>query len=263
MVSVPKPIIGQSAVPIIANQDFLSNLIDIVNSWQNGDFGPASVKSRRKGVVMGKNTSGAELPKGTVQQLGALTEPAVANVQPLHEYKPIIGLQDPVWNTSMDKLVILPSPFANNAIRAVGSNQYVPVQLDAAPTVGHGYCHVDPTDPKKLKSGTGGPFKIVSTFANNVAVIDTEQSQNTWQYRIKADDDLDDVELQNLDGTVFANTIKLEFIGDTPTVKADDVGPCINIGSKFYGQTSKGFECEDLCDCVDYSDALPNICPDP
>lgn len=223
---------ARSGQPITARK--WNMVVDRLDSRTAGSAAGGFGMSRVECFI--KNTSGNNRDIGEVLAIDSWDGPDGANVFEVPTNVAYTAV-DPVWHTSISRLVILAEPVpADGYGRAVLSGHCV-VSLSA----GSGsvqYVMLDPTAINQLKGATGGVGRLLAKLSGgDYGMINFRDDSDLWRYEMTQASQAPattTAKLLGIDGTEFAASINLtdpENLMDDQVIA--DTGYCHHVGNKF------------------------------
>ena len=243
-----KPQPGEPAFPFLGDTEMWSTLIEIIAKYRAGDFGarkqsgrsPVTIRGRNARVAVSGSGDSAIIAKSTLQVLGDIGSPPMTSsdvLKRLFEKKPTFELVDPVWHTSIDKVFPVPRDVPPNTTVPFYSQRYIVADVPGI-TVTDRYVMVDPDEPTALKgSGESGIYGVMGISHDDVAILDTRDSQPIWRYEMTAASGAPGdtaANLQTMEGTTFGAIQLSDPLGLMDDQANTDLGYCLHVGNKFY-----------------------------
>jgi hypothetical protein len=227
-------------------------MLAMLAEWQDKNSRPRLNQSLRSGIGV-LNDSEFPIPRGELRQLKELQNQELA-VEDFNEElflgmvnSPVFTVEDPVWHSKIDNLVVITRDLDVEDVGAFRSARYQSVSITNTPPseIQAGWAMPDPDNPKLLKfCKTSGIYRVVGWFdcsngdTENIAVVDTQDSQNLWRYRLNESSKAPDVttaKLYDMNDVLFALEINLSdpdgFMDDQAP---GDKGFCIYASGEFY-----------------------------
>ena len=235
-----KPSAGQPIIPFISNAGMWSTLVDMMADYKRGKLTNTSRRVGNPTSIIGR--AAEDTDAGVIQQISEIVKPSetVTNTAVLNmlNRKPVFELIDPVWHTAIDNLVVLNKPLPAGMPAAVNRSRFMPVAITVEDET-HRFVMLDPENPTQLKSATSGIYRIYGTYDDSTAILDTQQAQPLWRYKLTQESrapSTTTAKLYNLDGVEFSTepinlSDPLSLMNDQVT---DDLGFCIHIGNEFH-----------------------------
>ena len=152
------------------------------------------------------------------------------------------SVQDPVWSNQITRLAVVTNPTDGNVFGYARTNGQVVAQVSTL-IPSKQFLQVDPNNPTKLKSATGGPARFLASAGSGLAVVELGTPQNLWDYEL--DSELAEgaqqgqATLYELDGTPYGQ-ITLNFPDqriDCP-LPAGTKGRCMQCGNRWEALTT-------------------------
>lgn len=226
---------------LILSAGFQKDLVQLVNLFLAGGLGRTGDRKNPGPQVFVKNTTDSDFMPRQVVQLGAMVEPPSSLVDSYYQ-SPIVNAALPTWHTSIDNLTVMPSGALAGEIGGYSNRAWGAVNATIV-NASDRYAMIDPSDVTKVKTASGGPWKIIgSDSTNGVALVDFTKSQMLWRYELTQDSQapaITTAKLLNIDGTEFAASINLsDPDGMMDDQSSGDKGWCMHVGNTFQAQAA-------------------------
>jgi hypothetical protein len=228
-----EPATGEPVIKYVSNKSLWKDIVAMLSWWEATHGKLALVIGNYGDVVpIGLNTTKTLFKPGELAQIGGPVARSFLS-RPIEHYKnaPILKIENPVWPTSLDQLVII-----NKVLMPNLSVPIIKPTLFAVPGTmvldTDRYAMMDPQYPRKVRTADAGIFKIVAYLSDDngsYLILDSRQSQPIWQFRT-VEDGSTSAALHRLDGYSYSDsypvTITFPF-GHT------NAGFCLQVGSTF------------------------------
>ena len=252
------PIPGQPVAPFVGNHVLWQRLLDMLQSYEAGNFGNRNRPSAVTTPGLHNDTTDTIYKKHDVKLLDSLKQTVATAPQDLKDMQyisPIFTAQDPTWATALNLPVPLRQAFAPGDTQSIRTSRYQTVPVTMVNDTDQ-YVMFDPSDATKLKTNaTSGMYRIIGIFQEtdtegDRAVIDTQEEQPIWQYEtleafVAGPPRTAKAKLLDLEKTVYADDNTPS--GDDESIQvidplgsAGDTGLCVFSHGKFYAIAGGG-----------------------
>lgn len=214
-----------------------NKVIDRLESRTAGAAAGGFAMSRVECAI--KNTSGNNREIGEVLAIDGWDGPDGANPFEI-PVNVVYTCIDPVWHTSISRLVILAEPIPDDGYGTAVLSGHCMAALSSG-TSSDQYVMLDPSNVNKLKGTTGGVGRLLAKLSGgNYGLVNFRDASNLWRYEMTQASQAPAVttaKLLDLAGTQFAASINLT---DPDSLMDDQViadkGWCTHAGNLFIAQ---------------------------
>ena len=241
----PQP--GQEVGPFVAQLSMWQDILQMVNDYKAGNLSlPRRTSGQRVQPQLENEGESTDIDAGSPLYLDQLQQmigtPVESELESLTATNPLFSRATPNFDLIGDAR-ISPRQIPDTFSGPVYGPRFQAVRLDAVRDPADKWISIDATDPTKWTTSTSGLYRIVGLYTEQkLAIVDTQQSQQIWEFR-KNEGNFD---VYHLDSGLYKASVTnfVEAGGN-----AGDRGLCVQIGNSFYSIPGGAFSCDSLCEC--------------